>query len=296
MADEEQLEILKRGVKEWNQWRKQNPDVRIDLSSADLEGFDFFCANLNGSDLSNANLRLANLVLANLNEANLNGACLSGVQALYTNFERATLTGACIKNWNIDSNLQLDSVICEYIYLKREYKNGKRIYTDRRPSDPSKIFAPGDFARLVQKAQETVDLIFRNGIDWQAFSNAFQALKADRIKVEGSDRTFCVRAIENLDDGSFVVRINTPKDVDKGEIERSFQTQYEEELQRLEVVYREKLQFKDEQIEFYKQHSADMMEIVKLQASRDIRQVNINSDTIQGAGYTQGDTEINPPS
>ena len=38
MANEEQLAILKQGVDIWNQWRKNNPDVKIDLQNADLGG------------------------------------------------------------------------------------------------------------------------------------------------------------------------------------------------------------------------------------------------------------------
>jgi hypothetical protein len=36
MANEEHLRIIKRGVKAWNQWRKENPDIQPDLSGADL--------------------------------------------------------------------------------------------------------------------------------------------------------------------------------------------------------------------------------------------------------------------
>ena len=38
MADEEQLRILKQGVKAWNDWRKQAPDTRVDLRKANLSG------------------------------------------------------------------------------------------------------------------------------------------------------------------------------------------------------------------------------------------------------------------
>ena len=36
MADEEQLAIFRRGSDVWNAWRKQNPDLRVDLMNADL--------------------------------------------------------------------------------------------------------------------------------------------------------------------------------------------------------------------------------------------------------------------
>ncbi len=36
MADEEQVSRLLAGVDGWNEWRKENPDVKIDLYEADL--------------------------------------------------------------------------------------------------------------------------------------------------------------------------------------------------------------------------------------------------------------------
>jgi hypothetical protein len=36
MANEEQLSILKKGTKVWNQWREENRKAIIDLSEADL--------------------------------------------------------------------------------------------------------------------------------------------------------------------------------------------------------------------------------------------------------------------
>ncbi|MEM9541156.1 MAG: pentapeptide repeat-containing protein [Cyanobacteria bacterium P01_E01_bin.42] len=273
--------------------------IGANLSNADLYKTNFLNANLREANLFNANLTGADLFNANLIKTNLKNADLSITLALYTDFEGATLTGTCIWNWNISSETILDNILCEYIYLWVDF-------TDRRPSDPSKIFAPGDFARLVQKAQETVDLIFRNGIDWQAFSSSFQALKAEQITVEGSDRAFSVRAIENLDDGSFIVRINTPSSADKAEIERSFHAKYQAELQRLEGMYRETLQCKDEQIEQYKRENTNLWALVQREATRSInienRNIIVNSETIQGAayteeikgsGYTQGDNQVN---
>lgn len=276
------------------------------LSETNLHEADLVCTNFINANLSNIDLSYARLVYASLCEANLCGANLRGVQATNSNFEGANLTGACIASWNINSQTNLDNIVCEYIYLGYNPRDG---YTDRRPSDPAQIFAPGDFARLVQKAQETVDLIFRNGIDWQAFSNAFQTLKADRVKVEGSDRTFSVRAIENLDDGSFVVRINTPKDTDKGAIERTFQAQYEAELKQLETAYREKLQGQEREIELYReqlqytrQQNTDLTDIMKLLAARDSRTIHITGNEIKGTGYaedlngsgcTEGNTQTN---
>lgn len=81
MANQEHLDILKQGVKAWNEWRKQYREVKPDISKADLSGadlgkVDFRYANLKEADLGAAHLNLANLYRANLCDANLQSATL----------------------------------------------------------------------------------------------------------------------------------------------------------------------------------------------------------------------------
>ena len=38
MANEEHVELLKQDVQAWNEWRKNNPEVEVDLRGADLSG------------------------------------------------------------------------------------------------------------------------------------------------------------------------------------------------------------------------------------------------------------------
>ncbi len=64
MANQKHLDILKQGVETWNQWQQEHPEIRPDLSFANLSR-----ANLLGADL-----RLADLVRAHLWEANLSRA------------------------------------------------------------------------------------------------------------------------------------------------------------------------------------------------------------------------------
>jgi hypothetical protein len=78
MANEEHLAILKRGVEVWNEWRMENPEIRPDLSGADLRGAD---------------LRRANLILAVLTGANISSAIL-----FFTNFTVAILQYAVFAN------------------------------------------------------------------------------------------------------------------------------------------------------------------------------------------------------
>lgn len=118
MANEQHLRILKQGVEAWNQWRKENPKLRPDLSGAnlrranltgadlvgaDLSGANLFSANLRGANLSGADLILAILVAANLCLANLSRADLAGANLRLANLTRADLVGAHLIRANLFS-------------------------------------------------------------------------------------------------------------------------------------------------------------------------------------------------
>jgi hypothetical protein len=64
----EQLRILKQGVEVWNEWRRQAPDARIDLSHAhlsraDLRGANFVTRFVGISDLVPEDWRLRDSAL-----------------------------------------------------------------------------------------------------------------------------------------------------------------------------------------------------------------------------------------
>jgi uncharacterized protein YjbI with pentapeptide repeats len=123
----------------------------VQLERANLRNTIFQKAELSKANLQGADLEEANLEGANLSKANLSGANLVRINALKTNFEGATLTGACIEDWNIDSKTNLNDVICDYVYLKE----GKQ---ERRPYDPNKNFALGEFTKLVQKVRSAITI------------------------------------------------------------------------------------------------------------------------------------------
>ncbi len=96
MANQEHLDILKQGVETWNQWRKEHPKVRPDLSRTDLH--EFYLNNMNlsevhldNSDLNKAELRGANLYRADLSETDLRGADLRGADLRQASLFGATL-------------------------------------------------------------------------------------------------------------------------------------------------------------------------------------------------------------
>lgn len=99
MADPGQLELLKRGVSEWNVWRREHPGIQPDLIHANLSGADLSSANLRGAFFSNANLSSANLSRtflsnANLSRVDLSSADLKGVFLSDADLYRADLINA----------------------------------------------------------------------------------------------------------------------------------------------------------------------------------------------------------
>ena len=211
------------------------------LTEADLSGAYLDGSNLAGFNLTDANLSGSNLTGVILNSANLSGANLTGVvlkevQALKTNFSETNLTGACIEDWNINSLTNLANVKCDYIYLKANNN-------DRRPYDPNKFFAPGEFAKLFQKAFETIDLFFQNGADWQAI-----AYSLNNVRILNNNTPLTVQKIENMGDGDVLISVNVPQFVDKGKIEGDFWQDYEFAQKQLEEQFQAKIKGNDKEI------------------------------------------------
>ncbi len=97
MANEQHLDILKRSVDGWNEWRQENPSVSPDLAGADLSRADLAVANLSRVDLAGASLIMANLNAADLRGANLTGASLVGCRMLGVDLVSANLSGADLR-------------------------------------------------------------------------------------------------------------------------------------------------------------------------------------------------------
>lgn len=291
-----------QGVESWNRCRKEGLiNTRADLTNANLskvnlEGVNFFGTDLSGADLSGAYLVDANLVCAILTNANLEGANLASanvIDADFTNanlknvnfhyaeaqttiFESATLTGACIHDWNISSETNFNHVICDYIYLKPNRQ-------ERRPSDPNTIFASGDFAIFSQKASETVDLIFSNGIDWQVFLTSFE-----NLQIEYNNERIEIQAIEKKSNG-ILVRIQVSSNTNKAIIEKSFWRQYKPLLK----AKQEQIKFYKQEIESKRQENTKLMRMIEKMAEKDNRTIKTNTYYEQsgnlGIGHNEGE-------
>ncbi|MBP0018308.1 MAG: pentapeptide repeat-containing protein [Cyanobacteria bacterium SBLK] len=111
MANEDQLARLKQGVEAWNDWREENPSIRINLINADLRSAnlinadlinaDLRSANLINADLRSANLINADLINANLSDADLINANLSYANLSYTNLININLGDAILSSANL---------------------------------------------------------------------------------------------------------------------------------------------------------------------------------------------------
>jgi uncharacterized protein YjbI with pentapeptide repeats len=243
----------------------QQSYLKANLRGANLDGVNLQGAHLKGADLSGARLHQANLKDANLAET----------LALGADFSRACLTGACLEAWNIDASTNLEQVDCQYVYLLAGHK-------ERRPSNGD--FAPGEFTKLFKEVLSTIDLIFRDGVDWKAFVTAFK-----QVQVENEDTPLEIQSIENKGDGVVVVRVSAPPQTDKAKIHAEFNQHYELALQVLEARYQAELKAKDREIAIYREQSVNMWGVVTNLANRPI---NINNQLIgEGTAVSQNNID-----
>lgn len=168
--------LLEAGVDIWNEWRQAHPDYCPDLSQAylfeaklqgaNLKGVNLtraclIGANLTAADLSQADLqdaymskaelRRANLTEANLaradcSEAILIAADLTRANVSGTNLEGCFLTGACLQEWQISDQTNLENLVCDYIYQQQ---------TPAVRYPESGDLAPGDLARWLGRKRST---------------------------------------------------------------------------------------------------------------------------------------------
>jgi uncharacterized protein YjbI with pentapeptide repeats len=259
---------------------------RVDLSKTDLRGTnlsgtDLRRANLTGADLSGTDLhgtdlREATLIRANLNGANLTGANLTGAnlfkaQALGTNFTQAILEATCVEDWSIDRETNFSGAIfaavgldsSQSISLPPQSSLAVNLHSNHQLNSPTHSLSALDEVKSVDGTPETIELVFNDGIDWQAFLLAFQDLQA-----EYGEQNLLIQAIANPNELTCIIQLSFPSGASKADIESQAKKLYEVQLKALELSYQTELQATDEQIATYRRQSADLLEVVKLQAIR----------------------------
>ncbi len=132
-------------------------------------------------------------------------------------FSGAKLTGICIEDWNVNSQTLFTNVQCDFVYRKLDEK-GER--TERFPANRN--FEPREFESLYQEVGNVVQLIFKEGVNWRAFSFALQKLQVDdeSLGIE-------LKGIEKRGD-LWVVKVSHNENVTPQVVEQNIYAAYEE--------------------------------------------------------------------
>jgi uncharacterized protein YjbI with pentapeptide repeats len=235
-------------------------------------GLTFWGLNLSGVNLSYADLKRVDISGANLRKANLEWANLKEVQAIGADFTGASLTGACLEAWNVDHTTKLSEVECQFVFLlDKPDALGNR---ERRPYDPNTVFAPGDFEKLYTKIMHTVQFLLRNGINRQAFAEAFQNLMRENPDISYDS----FQAIEKKGN-DVLLTLTVPENADKAKIYQDFIQTYYARIRQLEA-----------QTEQLQLHAGDLKEIVLILAGKP--QTIVNEASINTMQETNRKIEI----
>ncbi|MFG6104916.1 pentapeptide repeat-containing protein [Leptothoe sp. EHU-05/26/07-4] len=257
--------------------------VKEKIELKNFQGKDLKGANLNSLNLEGFNFAEADLIEASLESAILSNVNLARARLFRASLTKANLTGACVENIGVDSKTNLSHIICDYVYFEEDQN-------ERRPRIGA--FKTGEFESLFQQAVGTIDLVFQDGIDWQAFFQSFQDLRS-----QYADQDLAIQAIEKKQGGAFVVRLEVAGDADKKAIESSAKELYETKLLLTEERYRAELKAKDGEIIAYREQSANLLKITEMLAARppisEGNQYVFNqsqiaggvADTVQGSQY-----------
>jgi uncharacterized protein YjbI with pentapeptide repeats len=187
MANPEHLEILRKGVVTWNQWRQEHPQTLPDLSNADRTPIPLGGADLSNADLSGANLRDANLNGANLNGVNLTGAFLLANSLVEAKLRNADLSGAIIKGAaalgadlaganlsyaevtatnfcgaNFSGALLREAVFCAVEFFKTDFRNARLFHTVFADTDLSEAIGL-DSVNHIGPSSIGIDTFLRSG-------------------------------------------------------------------------------------------------------------------------------------
>jgi uncharacterized protein YjbI with pentapeptide repeats len=215
-------------------------------SSKSYEGLNLRGANLDGVYLENVNFKRAILSEASFRKANLEWVNLTEAQAIGTDFTGAQMTGVCLEGWSYDHTTKLEDVDCRFVFeLEHPNAKGSR---ERRPHDPDKEFAEGDFTKRYSVSLNVVQLLIRNGINREAFIAAWENLTKDYPDLNPDDIQEIKKKGQDVE-----LTVAVPEDTDKGQVERSFDSGYVTKLKEIEAKHQSQLlEEKDRTIETMK--------------------------------------------
>ncbi len=147
---------------------------------------------------------------------------------------------------------------------------------------------------LAAESTETVDLIFREGVNWRAFAYSFK-----KAQVLNKDTPLAIQSIENKGDGVVLIKVNVPQNTDKDKIESDFWQGYELANKTLKEQYEARLLDKDKHINqlFYltNQTQEKLGEIPKLMAEQPKVQQTFNTPVTEVAGNVESNQNVYAP-
>lgn len=151
MASEEHLKILKKGSKAWNAWRKNNPDIKPDLSECDLKNKNFAGYDLKNADFYSSHLENTKFVKSDIWEASfagcfMNSADLSGTHPGYGNFYKADLRNVRFSDAYAPAVKFLEAILINAdlrngVFIEGDFRDSKMLEADLRGSS----FKSADF-------------------------------------------------------------------------------------------------------------------------------------------------------
>ena len=251
----------------------KNDRIRQLVISRQGQNERFDGEDLRNINLQNAILTNASFFRAKLNETNLQDAELSNTNFLEADLCGATLTGASIQDWNVNNQTNLEDIVCKYVFLKEGQK-------ERLPHNTDRNFEPGEFAKYIEKAINTTELIFTDGIDWNAFLASFEELQ-NRYGKENLG----IKAIEKKSGEAFVIRLEVPLDVIKADVESSFWQEYyplieakDREIQLLSQqteFYSQEIELKRKEIEVIRKDNTKLIGIIETVKKEETSKVNM---------------------
>ena len=188
MADEKLVELLKRSVEEFNQWRANNPGKRVDLHFENLNGANLNGANLNGADLSNADLSNADLSHANLRQAILRPVDLSGADLSYANLREAdmatsSLEGAKLSDADL-SGLSLSETDLSGANLRGVNLSGAKVRLSQLRSATGVTQEQIDSTDIIPEEDESAE---QSSVNTKELAEKSKVYKVVKVQIDHAD-------------------------------------------------------------------------------------------------------------
>lgn len=198
------------------------PKVQQLLTQGGSEDSDYSRLNLQGAFLRGNDLRRFQFTDTDLNgaylsDADLRGAILARTQVVGVDFSNANLTGVCIKDWSVNDQTLFTNVLCDYVYRELDEKGEP---TDRYPADRN--FEPQEFESLYQELGNVAELVFKEGVNWRAFSFSMQ-----KLDLEDEGLGLELKGFERRGD-RWVVRVTHNQHIPKQEVESRLLDMYDD--------------------------------------------------------------------